>query len=268
MLDRLDRLFGKRELKDQISERGTVTDPSAHVSEKVKYQLHTGRIYIPFGGNELDMQENCPCCGGPYVGVLQQSCEYCNTSRKVFMLDITDRPLNEAEKVNLTDLIPTFGSPDCSIGDDSERRHILGNNVKMGSYSKVNTLGANSVNAESDCTVNTVVANKISTKDYFTCEGSLLSHEIEIGNDSTIGCLVLIDGGTATIENYTNIGVLVLGKNTKIVFQDDCSVGTILHAGQNGITFGDYCNVDNEKDITQEKFKNIAYNIITGLTKG
>jgi len=263
-----ERLFKSRSDSQKPSAENKLSPakPAENQMELENWQLKSGRVYRPFGGDETDIKSNCLNCGAPFKGVLQPGCEYCETQRKCYMIDITEEPgklKNDDENSPLT--IPVFGGFDSKIGDDSRRTTMFGNHLTIGDYCSVGRLGANSATIGDDCDIKFAVARNLKIGEYFVSQGALVGQEINIEDGSTFHNVVLTDGGIATFGDYTNIALLVLGRNTRTEFGDDCSIKTIRNTGHGSLKSGDYFEVENEEKISRKDYQNLVEGIISEL---
>lgn len=185
----LERLFGKR----QQPEVKPLKDPSNNED----YNIQAGHAYVILGGKTEDIRTTCESCGAGFKGPCQSGCEYCSSQRKVFYADITNadfRSIPTTEKVEeMSFLIPE--------GDSAE--------------------------FDDSTSVDMVIADEVIVGMDFDSK-LVVTKKFTGGLNTQISTLILVDDGSAEIDDDSWIGNLITGKKVSVKFGCDCSVDNLL----------------------------------------
>lgn len=198
--------------------------PKKSLDEKPQsFNIENGHAYVLLGGREEDMLTACPGCGAPFKGPCQGNCEYCSAQRKVHYADITDASILSSAKEKIENM--SFILP----GGDS---------AEFGYGAFVDKVVAEEVIADEQFEANLVITKKLVA-----------------GYHPMIETLILVDGGTADIDDQAEIGTLITGRNVgPVTLGFNTEIGRLLKTSGLRYKTGDQCKIGEVKVITQANF--------------
>lgn len=202
-------------------------EPSKPVEKSVQghlnYNLQEGHAYVLLGGAEKEILTACPGCGAPFKGPCQGSCEYCSTHRKVHYADITDISILSVSKDSVENL--SFVLPG---GDEAEFGY--GASVDM------------------------VVAEKVTAGEQFRAN-LVVTKRFDAGYHPNVGTLILVDKGSALIDDQAEIGTLITGKDVgPVEIGFNANIDRLFKTSGLRYKTGDDCYIGEVKIITQDNF--------------
>ncbi len=106
-----------------------------------KSAMQPDRVYrvFPADAQESTILEPCGGCGHGYDGPTQTHCPSCNSDRKAYMLDVTDKPFHalppkeEGGQIEIPAeaMIPTIGGRNVLLGSEAKSYREQGDRVIM-----------------------------------------------------------------------------------------------------------------------------------------
>ena len=82
----------------------------------------------------------------------------------------------------------------------------------------------------------------------------VVTKEVKVGDEASLGLVVVMDGGQAAFGDNVSITRLIAGRNASITFGDECDVGSYEYIGEQNLSNGDYFTVSEEKSISPNAF--------------
>ena len=225
----------------------------------ISYLIEEGKSYQPIGGDQEDLETNCPKCGGSYAGHQQQVCPRCGGLRKVFLVEQTEPVLDlsiplDPDSPNI--LPQKHLTPSVTIGERSRRNTIEAIMVFLGTYSYAKIILADKVSAESFTTADTVLARELITTDYEFKSNRVVTADAKLNGGNRIGELFILPGGQAIIGRDAIIGQLIVGHGaTRLELGAGSTIQTLITTPDAAeMSNGDNCRVDAEKKISSMEY--------------
>ncbi|OGD10114.1 hypothetical protein A2395_04150 [Candidatus Amesbacteria bacterium RIFOXYB1_FULL_47_9] len=218
------------------------------------YELINGRSYRAFGGQEREILNCCPHCGGQYLGHLQQSCSHCGNLRKVFAIE--NPILTPQEQRALTPDAPLILPPistkqTISIGEKSSRARIIAADVTLGNESHADIIVADRVRTGSYSDAGTVIARETIVTGFGFKADTVVSPQVETYGNNHIAQLFVLPGGNAELGRNNVIGQLLVGHRvTELTLGAESTIRRLISTPEAAeMSNGTACTVEAETEI-------------------
>lgn len=239
---------GKKE-KEQPASAPVITR-RAEVDNRTpaeKFAMQFDKVYrvFPADAPESAVQAPCDKCGSGYDGPTQTHCPHCSADRPAYMLDVTDKPFHAlpAEdgkpiEIPAEEMIPTFGGKEVFLGQECSAVMVQGSKVTIGANSDVDYIAGNAVEVGQNSTTKSVVGkDNVILYLGVECEYGVTGKLVSIGQNCTVGRVVIPEGGTLRLNDNVTINTIYMGRGSKIegnphnltldflvVLDSDCSI--------------------------------------------
>lgn len=226
----LQKIFGGKRKEQESVAPPVIKRREEDLPPEVRFAMKTGHVYRPYPADksEADVQ-NTPCssCGDKrFDGPTQTHCPSCGTARSAYMVDVTDEPFHtlppatpgEQREIPAESMIPTIGGQNIQLGREARSYREQGDRVIIGAESVVKLIAGNHVEVGPLSHVESVVGkDKVIIYHGVDCANGVTSKEISIGDDCSLGRIVVPENGRLSIGNRSTVGIIWLGKGACLI---------------------------------------------------